>query len=341
MKQDRVVGGRRFGRATILVVLAFVTATFGHGVEPASGADNGRWSVFPTTAPNQQARAYVVPTLKPGIPVHDSVTITNRTDSTLALELFAADAFNTPEGGYASRPPHEPRRDMGKWMELSRTTMTVPAHQTAEVAFTINPPRDAAPGDHVGSIVAVDTVGTVNRSGSVDVRALDAVGVRVYGRVSGPLAPELTITQLSIKPSGGIRQLVGAPIDAEVTYKVVNTGNIRLEADAVVEVKGLLGNGKRLDPHSIPELLPRGSAIVRQEVSGILAAGRLRASVTLTADDVEVHAATTAWAIPWILVSVFLVAIAWLIRRRRRRGRRAAGTGAWAEVDEILEEANR
>jgi uncharacterized membrane protein len=341
MMQDRAVGRRRFRRAPILVLLALVTAMFGHGVEPASGADNGRWSVFPTTAPNQRARAYVVPALKPGIPVHDSVTITNRTNAALALELFTADAYNTPEGGFASRPPHEPRRDISAWIELSQTSVTVPAHDTAEVSFTINPPSDAAPGDHVGSIVAVDTVGTVNRSGSVNVRALDAVGVRVYGRVDGPLTPELTITDISIRPSGGVRQLVGAPIDAEVTYKVVNTGNIRLEADAVVEVKGLLGNGKRLEPHAIPELLPRGSAIVRQKVSGILAAGRLRATVEVTADDVEARATTTAWAVPWVLVVLLLLVVTWMIRRRRRRRRRAGGANAWSEVDEILEEVNR
>jgi MYXO-CTERM domain-containing protein len=341
MQKDRAVGGRRLKRAATTVVLALVAMLWGHGFEPAGAADNGRWSVFPTTAPGQRARAYVVPTLKPGIPVHDSVTITNRTDAPLALELFPADAYNTPEGGFASRPPHEPRRDMAAWIELSRTTLSVPAHETAEVAFTINPPRDAAPGDHVGSIVAVDTVGTVNTSGSVNVRALDAVGVRVYGRVSGPLTPELTITELSVRPSGGFRQLVGAPIDARVSYKVVNTGNVRLEGDAVVEVKGLLGKGKRLDPHSIPELLPRGSAIVHQDVTGILAAGRLRASVTITADDVEASSTTTTWAVPWIAVAVVLLALAWLIRRRRRRHRRFGGESAWSEVDEMLEEVSR
>jgi uncharacterized membrane protein len=341
MEQDQAVGRRRLRKAATALLLVLVATTLGHGFEPAGAADNGRWSVFPTTAPGQRARAYVVPTLKPGIPVHDSVTITNRTDAPLALELFPADAYNTPEGNFASRPPHEPRRDMGAWIDLSRTAVSVPAHGTAEVAFTINPPRDATPGDHVGSIVAVDTVGRVNTSGSVNVRALDAVGVRVYGRVSGPLTPELTITELRVRPSGGIRQLVGAPVDATVTYKVVNTGNIRLEGDAVVEVKGLLGKGTRLDPHSIPELLPRGSAIVSQDVSDILAVGRLRASVTVTADDVEASGATTAWAVPWIAVAVAFVVLAWLIRRRRRRHRRFGGESAWSEVDEILEEVNR
>ena len=326
--------------STLLALGALAVSVAAFAPARADAADNGRWSVFPTTVASQRPRTYFQPLLTPGVRVNDSVTITNKTDAPLVLDLYPADAYNTPEGGFASRRRDERQRDMGAWITLSRTNITVAAHGHADVDFTIDPPEDASPGDHTGSIVALDTVGTVNERGAINVRALQAVGARVYGRVAGPLTPRLEVTALSIRASGGVGRLLGGPVDAEVTYKVVNTGNVRLTPQARLRVSPLIGRGVNAEPLMLPEVLPRGSALVHQRVSGVVPVGRLKAELDLASAAPEVRSESTTWVIPWILVIVVIILLAMLWRRSRRRRRERAEDDAWSEVDEILDEAH-
>src|SRR5262249_56052981 len=122
-----LIFGSRTGRSSVprytitrIAVLAAIITAITVGLplarpDRASAADNGLWSVFPTTVPTgpgQLARPYFQPLLTPGVPVQDSVTITNKTpDQTINFDLYAADAFNTREGGFASRRPTDPKRE--------------------------------------------------------------------------------------------------------------------------------------------------------------------------------------------------------------------------------------
>lgn len=323
-------------RTTRLLVLVLAVAGLVASVAvPAGAADNGRWSVFPTTVPGQLARPYFQPLLTPGVPVNDSVTITNKTDAPLNVELYTADAFNTEQGGYASRPPNEPKREMGAWITLSASAVTVVPHSAADVQFTITPPLDATPGDHAGSIVAVNTEASVSRNGSVNIRAIDAVGTRVYGRVSGPLTRSLEVTSLDVGTSSGVSGLFGGPVDVDVTYKVVNTGNVRLSPRAKLSVSPLIGGSTDAKPTALPELLPHGSAVIHQHVSGVLPFGKVTAKVEVTSAAPTATAESTAFVIPWLLLLLLLALGLAIWGWRRRRRHRDEGAVAWAELDEV------
>ncbi|HMG26754.1 MAG TPA: hypothetical protein VKH36_08070 [Acidimicrobiia bacterium] len=291
----------------------------------ASAADNGLWSVFPTTAPTepgQLARPFFQPLLTPGVPVQDSVTITNKTpDQTINFDLYAADAFNTREGGYASRRPTDPKREMGAWISLAVDNITIPPQRAVDVPFTISPPLDATPGDHAGSIVALNTTPTVSQNGSVATRSIQAVGTRVYGRVAGPLTPRLDVTELQVTSHAGVGGLLGGAVDADVTYRVVNTGNVRLSPTAKTTVSPMIGGATHLKTLRVPELLPRGSAVVHQRVSGVVPVGRLTAHVTVTSPVAKTTASSSTWVVPWLLIVIIalLVLVLWYWRRRRRR----------------------
>lgn len=325
---------RRVSRAVLFAV--FVGAL---GIPslaaPAGAADNGLWSVFPTTAPGELTqRPYFQPVLRPGVQVQDSVTITNKTDAPITFELRAVDAFNTPEGGFALRAGTAPKRDMGAWITLGQDRLELPAKSSAVVPFTIDPPEDATPGDHPGGIVAINTQPVVNKRGDVVVNELYGVGTRVYGRVQGPLNPQLNVTQIDIDTSGGVGSLFGGGVDAVVTYRVTNTGNVRLNPTARLTVSPLVGGDEEVAPLKLPELLPRGSAIVKQNVDGVMAWGRLTASVQVSSGAPATSAEATAWVIPWLLILLIILVIAgvftyrWWRRRRAAAATAAAGGGA-------------
>src|SRR5262249_53810633 len=179
----------------------------------------------------------------------------------------------------------------------------------------------ATPGDHAGSIVALNTAPSVSQKGSLSVSSIQAVGTRVYGRVAGPLAPRFDVTEMQVNSHAGVGGLLGGSVDADITYRVVNTGNVRLSPTAKLTVSPMIGGATHVKALHVPELLPRGSAVVHQRVSGGVPVGRLTARVTLTSPGAKATSTPTAWVVPWLLVAIIavLVLVLWYWRRRRRR----------------------
>jgi LPXTG-motif cell wall-anchored protein len=299
------------------------------GAPPAHAADNGLWSVFPSSLPGSggKVRPFFEVDLRPGLPATDSVAISNKTDQPLTFLLYAADALNLDNGGFGLQPPNKPQRDLGAWIELPGTQLTVPARSMVNLPFTINVPQDATPGDHVGGIVAVNKAVTQQETqsdsggrGSLSVQ--NAVGTRVYGRVAGPLKPSLRITDIEIDHTTSVASLFGAPTDVSVSYTVQNTGNVRLTPTATGEVSSLFGAvSEELPRRKLPELLPRNEVTIRERVTDVLPWLRLSASVTAVAGDTRATGEASTLVIPWLflLVLVLVAAGVWWWRRRRAR----------------------
>jgi hypothetical protein len=316
-------------------MVTLAAALVGSPANPASAADNGQWAVYPTTVSGQRPRPYFQPLLTPGVSINDSFTITNKTSAPLNLNLYAADAFNTRDGIFASTPPNIPPRDMGSWISLPVDNVTVPASTAVAVPFTMSPPPDATPGDHPGSIVAVNTVPSISHSGNINTRTLQGVGTRVYGRVVGPLKPSLAVTQLTITAHRGVGGQAGANVSANVTYQVVNSGNVRLTPTAKLSVSPLVGSSTTAKPLALPELLPRGSALVHQSVSGLLPVGRLKAHVDVTSPAASTSAESSTLVIPWLLLLLLALIIGGVWYWRRRRSQQLDAAADWTGIEAV------
>ncbi len=318
MTRRRTVLPRTLASVCVAVVITMMAVP----AERASAADNGLWSIFPTTGPGHvTARAFFQPVLAPGVTLHDSVTITNKTTQRMHFNLYAADAFNAPNGGFALRNRTDPKRDIGAWIRLPAKAVVLAAGQSVDLPFSITPPANATPGDHAGGIVVENTQSVISRRGQIDVRQIYAVATRVYGRVIGPLHPQLGITNLQLSTQLGGTGLVGAGVHGTVEYSVVNVGNVRLQSTATVSVAPLIGGSTQLAPTRLPELLPGGSVTVRQSFHGVRPWGRLSARVVLTSTAPPTTAVTDRFVFPWLLLVPLAIAIGllwWLVHRRRR-----------------------
>ena len=321
------------------VLVAAAVLTTGPAV-PAGAASNGSWSVYPTTKPGTKARVVFSPTLTPGMTTGDSVTITNLSAATQSFDLYAADAFNTPGGGLSLRRQNDPVEGIGAWIHLGHSAVTVPPHTNVDIGFLIVVPPDATPGDHVGGIVAEQTVGTQSKHGNVPVTVIQAVGVRVLGRVQGPLTPKLTVAPPTLTVHSSTGTYFGGSADAVASVHVVNSGNVVLTPVAHLIVSDSFGTvAHRTIP--IGPLLPGQSVTTHGAITGIEARGHLVTKVSVAAAGAHAVSATSSqWLIPWALVGlvlavvllvVFLV-VRWWRRRRRRaappgRGRHRRGSG--------------
>ena len=145
----------------------------------------------------------------PGVAFADSVAVANYTAAPLTFHLYGADAINARGGGLSVRRRTDTQTDMGTWIELPYPELTVPARGASVVPFTILPPPQATPGDHVGGIVAEETQGTTSRSIPLPITVLQAVGVHVYSSVVGPLQSQLAVGRMSLSLGSSVATQFG------------------------------------------------------------------------------------------------------------------------------------
>jgi hypothetical protein len=331
MRQRDHIWRRASWLAVLCAPIVAAGASFA-SVGPASAANNGVFSVQPTAPPGTpptQIRAYFSPQLAPGVQAADSVTVVNLTSKPMVLKLFAADAYTTRVGGFGIRPDYAPKLQMGEWIHLPVSSVAVPAEEGVLIPFSYNPPANASPGDHAGGIVAEETQGATSKHGSVAITVLQAVGARVYGRVAGPLHPDLSVVSTSITTTSSIAGEFGGPVDAKVTYSVENTGNENASPKVKVSLSPLFGSGPKSRTVQLPQVLPGSTVAFSETFKNVLPLGDLSASVTASALGVSTNGSTSTAVIPWGLVAVVIVLIGliWLYYWRKRRLRRLAAVG--------------
>jgi archaellum component FlaF (FlaF/FlaG flagellin family) len=267
----------------------------------------------------------VEPSLTPGKVYVDSVTVTNYTSAPLTFNLYGADAVNTAGDGLSLRRRTDVQIAMGRWIKLPYARLTVPAQRETVVPFSILPPPHTVSGEYLGGIVAEDTQGTTSRRGTVPITIIQAVGVRIYGRVAGPLHPKIALSHLSMNVTNSLAAQFGGSVDARVKFTVQNLGNTILSPATSVVLTTPFGTAVRRT-FTINELLPGNSLEYSLAFPGVSAYGHLRAEVSIRGDGVNATAVTTAWVLPWVLIVIILVALvalaAFVVRARRRRRKR-------------------
>jgi hypothetical protein len=260
------------------------------------------------------------PKLEPGKTLDDSVTVSNLSASPLSFVLFAADAFNTPGGGLSLRRKVDPVEGIGAWIHLGHSAVIVPAHGSAAIPFAVVVPPNATPGDHVGGIVAEETTGIPSSQGSVPVNVVQAVGVRVYGRVGGPLVAHIGVTRPIVTVNHTATALFGASTNSVVTVRVLNQGNVVLTPVAHLRVTSSFG-APFAQTFTTGPLLP-GETVTRHFAIPVRTTGKLEAQFSAAAAGEHASSMSSQWNIPWGIVGLFLFVLVLVVLTLRRAVRR-------------------
>ncbi|MGI5501365.1 DUF916 domain-containing protein [Lentzea sp. CA-135723] len=294
---------------------------------PAHAAEPATFGVRPATAEAPDSRSDFSYSATPGAVVKDFVAVSNVSAQPLKLRVYASDAFNTPEGGFDLLPSGRESTDLGKWVVADRPEVEVGPRSTVIVPFALTVPANATPGDHTAGLVAsltTEATGTDGQRVAVEQR----VGARIYLRVSGDLAPRLSIEGLTASYHG---RWFGSG-ETKLSYVVRNTGNVRLGGKQKVWVEtpwGSVVDGPALG--DLPELLPGSTFRVSAVVPGVLPAGWIDgvahidpvAQAGTSPLPAVAEARTTTAAPPWIVViallGIALVLVLLTLRRRRSK----------------------
>jgi hypothetical protein len=326
------------GTALLGILLGLVSGTPATAAPgDTSGAGRATFGVRPTGKNGPDDRPTFAYAATPGGVFQDQVEISNAGTRPLTLKVYASDAFTPRTGGFDLLAAGATSADAGTWVSLSRPSVTVPARSRVIVPFTLKVPAGATPGDHSAGIVA--TLTSIGNDAKGNKVAIDQrVGARIYLRISGALEPRLTVEGLTATyhPKSN-------PFSAgttTLTYRVRNTGNVRLGAHQKVTVSTLWGADRTADGVAdVPEILPGDAVDMTAEVRGAFPAVWLTGSVTADplaqAGDEKLPLYTVNrdhgfWAVSWTLLAIvgglLLIAGTWLGTRYRRRRKGADAT---------------
>lgn len=338
VNRARVGASKGAGAARLFFILSILMfgsialpATAQHEGEPAAEDSTLTWSVRPTPSETEPERPNFSYDLEPGVTIRDSIRVRNFGQDPLPLVIYASDALTTLTGALDLLPAGQPSVDVGTWITLESANIVVPGQGFVDVPFEMVVPANAESGDHTGGIVTSFVSPSPDGQPVIVDRRL---GSRVQIRVAGDLEPSLEVTGLVVDYHGTPNPFSGGTL--AVGYTVTNTGNVRLGADQMVDIAGLLRFGSRqaiLTP--MPELLPGNSLQFEVELDGVWPTFRTEVTIQLApvatrdGDDVGTGAPATAttsiWTIPWpqlallLLVAVIPLWVVWSRKRRRER----------------------
>jgi len=181
-------------------------------------ADMGGLGIYPAN-PDPDiplSSSWFIYNLVPGEEKQDVVNIQNTSEETLTAKVYPVDATTTADGAFALLDEKENKEDMGAWVKLPISEITLAPGESRQVPFTVRIPADASTGSHLGGIV----IQNLQVKEGKGVNIVTRVGVRIYETVPGNLVRLLDLTDLSWK-------LVNDKVN--LVFNLENKGNVHLD----------------------------------------------------------------------------------------------------------------
>ncbi len=266
--------------------------------------------------------------LKSGASIADSAVLYNFTAAPIDLAIYGADVATASGGGLAPGQEGQKMTQVGAWLHLASSQVTVPSKGQASVKFTLTVPVGTVPGDYLGAVVASLATPAVKGGVNVETRVARLVRLTVAGKAN--LGVRLSRLTTTASHGGEVFSLT-----------VDNTGNVLFTFSGAVTVTGGHSRTVALQPQGI-YVIPGARVVLKGRWSQPPALGRRSAIATLRAtvpgQAVRTFTSNTLHLtfIPWRLILpiaiplLALVVLAVLTRKRwkaelqRRKTERAA-----------------
>ncbi len=344
--QHSTAPGRAASRRAALVLCGLALAL---GLSPAV---SGARSAGPSFGLNPQgvtgSQRYFVLHARPGQILTRRIEVVNVGHRTGSVLLYAVDATTGQTTGAVYQGAEVTRRGVGAWTSLGGRELRLAAGRSELVRVRVRVPRSAAPGTHLGGIVAENkTLGggrPVRRGrGSFRIRIRDLTVSAVQVEVPGPRMAQMALT--------GVVRAGGSPGGHQtVLVGLRNTGNTLLKPTLSVILRDNSGRVLQQTRAKLDTFVPRTEILYPVPVlhrglrpghyTAELAVGngrgqlvRARTPFEISSKQVkQVFGASSPLAqsgggssvgkcIPWALI-VALAGVAGVLYRRQRRSSR-------------------
>jgi len=178
---------------------------------------------------NPVTRSYFVLNLRPGTTTTLSIRVLNSGTAAGTVNLYPEDAATAQTGGTVFNAHGAPLRDVGAWISLKTSSLTLAAGQSEIVPFTLTTPRTARSGQHIGGIIAEsiskEAAATKNQHFQINVE--HSFGLAVQVNLPGPANEQLTATGIQAGGANNYQNL-------QVTLH--NTGNMMVKGKGSLRI---------------------------------------------------------------------------------------------------------
>jgi hypothetical protein len=243
---------------------------------PAAWAQGATFSITPLNR-----EPFFVFHSTPGHVLRGRVRVVNVSATPGSVALYPVDATTGQTSGAVYQSTNAERRDVGAWIRLSRSQLTLGPHGGATVAFSVTIPPPTRQGEHLGGLVArplqlrsTSVVGKGKHSFRVNVEQIAIVAVQVD--LPG-VDQRMDITSLSAGGRPGYQTLA---------LGLANIG------DALVKGRGTLTVSNASGKQVLNQAFPLDTFVPHTQIAypvyvrqGRLAPGGYRGTVTIYYGD--------------------------------------------------------
>jgi len=202
-------------------------------------------------ASNPRTKSIFIYTLKPGQSTTDGIKLYNNTEKQRTIAVYAVDSILASGGAFSCAQAADPKLDVGSWLQLDSTQVTLEPGANKIVPFTVMTPSTASAGEHDGCIAIQDASMTETPSSQNGVTLGFRSAIRVVVTIPGKIVKQLSLTSVNVagQKDGGYK----------VTSVARNNGNVSLDTNVQVKLVGLFGNTVAQNEGTYP-ILARSSA---------------------------------------------------------------------------------
>lgn len=197
----------------------------------ASSADVGIEPAYPR-ADNERTESIFIMHLKPEEQGKEGIHLVNSGKEAHTVEIYPTDSSSSVDGSFSCRQHAEAVKDVGSWVKLDKTKLTLQAGEQTIVDFTVDVPKGASPGEHDGCIAVQDVANLPAKSGSGVLLGFRSA-IRLAVTVPGKIVKQLDILRVEIKHIEN-RGVSASPI-------AKNSGNVSLDVTARAQLVSIFG----------------------------------------------------------------------------------------------------
>jgi hypothetical protein len=213
----------------ICFALFLFTVFTGHVAAIEYGGFGAR-PAFPIEG-NPRTESVFIHTLEPNDVKEDGVLVVNNTTETKTILVYSVDSTPSTDGGFACKQFSQAKNDVGSWISLEKSEVTVEANKNELIPFKIRVPSNAAAGEHNGCIITQEKLEKSDLKSGVSLSF--RTGLRVAITIPGEINRQLQVTDFSVnsKDDGKF----------SMQLRVRNPGNVSIDAEVKVITRYFFG----------------------------------------------------------------------------------------------------
>jgi hypothetical protein len=216
--------------AIVLILEVFLSST-----NVCQAISSGGLGIYPNQSEwnpqNDSTKSWFIYNTNPGEIKKSKVDIKNESDQSLVLKIYPVDAVTTKDGSFAPISEDSGKKDVGSWVNLPVSELSLGPNETKTVNFTISIPKDADIGDHMGAIIVQNKNDSGEKEGT-SMRVINRLGARIYLTVPGEKNEKLEIGNFN-------NNIENKKVIFQLT--LINNGNVRILPKGKIEINDSLG----------------------------------------------------------------------------------------------------